>query len=74
MDKNLRWTAASLVLLAVIVVLATTAADGSLLNSVLVFLAIGLLVAGYTLRYRDRRRLIYQRDNDHRTRSDVESA
>ena len=74
MDKNLRWTAASLVLLAVIVVLATTATNGSLLNSVLVFLAIGLLVAGYTLRYRDRRRLIYQRDNDHRTRSDAESA
>lgn len=74
MDKKLRWTAPGLVLLAVIVVLATTATDGSLLNSVLVFLAIGLLVAGYTLRYRDRKRLIYQRDNDRRTRADVESA
>ena len=73
MDKRLRWIAPSLVLLAVIVVLATTATDGSLLSSVLVFLAIGLLVAGYTLRYRDRRRLIYQRDNGRRTRADIES-
>ncbi|MDX8054375.1 DUF3188 domain-containing protein [Lentzea sp. BCCO 10_0798] len=73
MDKKLRWIAPSLVLLAVIVVLATTATDGNLLNSILVFLAIGLLVAGYTLRYRDRRRLIYQRDNDHRTRAEIES-
>lgn len=73
MDKKLRWIAPSLVLLAVIVVLATTATDGNLLNSVLVFLAIGLLVAGYTLRYRDRRRLIYQRDNDHRARPDIKS-
>ncbi|MCX2948822.1 DUF3188 domain-containing protein [Lentzea sp. NEAU-D7] len=65
MEKKLRWIAPSLVLLAVISILVTTATDESPLSAVLVVLAIGLLVAGYALRYRDRKRLIYQRDDDH---------
>lgn len=64
MDEKLRWIAPSLVLLAVISVLATTATGGGPLDAVLVVLAISLLVAGYTARYHVRKRLIYQRDDD----------
>ncbi|MFJ8962638.1 hypothetical protein ACIRG5_24930 [Lentzea sp. NPDC102401] len=63
-DNTLRWVAPGLVLLAVITVLATTATGGGFLNEVLVVVAIGLLVAGYALRYHVRKRLIYQRGNE----------
>jgi hypothetical protein len=62
---TLRWIAPGLVLLAVISVLATAAVGDGLLNGVLVVAAIGLLVAGYALRHRARKQLIYQRDDEH---------
>lgn len=63
MDKTPRWAAPGLVLLAVITVLVTTTTDGGLLNEVLVVVAIGLLVAGYALRFHARKRLIHERDD-----------
>ncbi|WP_329792149.1 hypothetical protein V1227_09575 [Lentzea sp. DG1S-22] len=63
MHNTPRWIAPGLVLLAVITVLATAATDDGLFNEALVVVAIGLLVAGYALRFHARKRLIYQRDD-----------
>ncbi|SES30068.1 hypothetical protein SAMN05216188_13141 [Lentzea xinjiangensis] len=66
MDEKLRWTAPGLVLLAVVAVLATTVTEESPLTAVLVVLAIGLLVAGYALRFRNRTRQVHRRDDEPR--------
>jgi len=64
MDPYFRWIPSSLVLLAVFALAATVPVNGVVLDTVLITLAVGLLIASYVLRHRARKRLVYQRDRD----------